>query len=1844
MDEELGVTSPASGMQPPIVHRDDDTPTLSSVIGASVEAAAAHPVTGSSLVFQLLTLWYTPGQIHLYGRLGSGGCQKTVIHVPFTASVILVPPVGATRQTATAAQEWAHGVAAQFLDKHKSKLPSTGDDDDDGGGAFAKGLRLTSAASKDLRDVFRKSGLSRSSSAGLSIQGSQGKQSGVARALPSALTALRRAQTAPARGPVSKKRGRGAGGGGGGGKKERQKRRYNNMEEDAESPMPRRMCTSRQETLWGLRDSLETAATVQWPGSILDIFQGRAATDFIDTPPYFLVRAAVPNWNRDVRPFVRGVLSVRRNGTVADADIPPELQFMNKHGIKVLDALRVTFDPSSSPASVSDNGRRVDITLPSAAAGICVEPTGSPSIGPPLADLVQYASIDIEATGRPGSDATGLTWWHPDYILTSISIVVPPRAGLPVDGESTASAMPQAVLMYLPEDGSIASEGRGVPPACAPVRNCNVHVYRSQVDMLRQFLQIIQALQPDAIVGHNVAGYDLPALGYACLVRFPELAPYWNAALSRLVPPALVRKQIKTAALGVVQYYALEAPGMLVFDTLMLARMFFAGDLRGQGYSLSTLGSVIVKKNKLDMPYIAQVEAWESGSPQRRAFLAKYNARDSEIPPLVMAAKQLFQDVTVTANTAATTAEKVMTGGQVTRGVSAIASQFVKASRVAGGVLLCTPVQRRRWMPRKKEDVVVAVDTGAGAGAGLGRQSSLDAWVVSPRAAPPSVPASAMDDDAGAGAGAGGLSRASFPFEEDDDMSEAWLGDDEATRSPLLQRQDVEPADIFSGGGGGDEEQHTGGVCAPVDKKLKDDSEEMKKIGNGMMMLLMEEEDEDEEERKTSTPGERVIRRAGGFKNAHDVFLESVQPKPGSKYVGADVSWPGGGLVSIATIDFGSLYPSNFDESNQSKDTLTKRLTEVHPDDGVYTQMLPDGSIIHFVQESRIDGSPSNKSGYFMVTSKSFLSRRSVQKKLMVKAEDPGARALANQRQKALKTMANAMYGFTGAEMSSLAVVEMAITTVMMGRERKFRLEQAVTEAVQNIVLTEAVWHADTTRVRVHSDDGASRLATVREVIETATTDVAEDPGYTVACFDPPVTMTLNTPQFVYHRPPVYVHDIVEVETDRATISATETVVPFLAPPAAADNGGREGIKWTRDLTRFPLGTPRDVQLTSEKMHLTLHVSERVVCIGARVYASGVVRLILQDPFAAEAGLTCWPVMRVPKTPPPWVAEVEALPDFPPQPSPEDGPDAFKAWEAACIATTVADMAAYAKRPEEEPETIRCASRPDKRRPVVSPRGDVEYTRVVLPSVQYGDTDSIMSPFAMEPLPEGDVASLRTRRAQCAWINVVVRSMTALAGAVSNWCFNAPHVAEPEDFKFGPFISKKRYFNLKYEIGMDKATGQPRVALLYMCGAEVPGQRPRAFKECSMGVQWKRRDHSPVARGAGEVLHRVLTATGSVDRATDAVREYIHDYVSGRSGVTTTQQAITAKLSDTYKVRLPGDGVRDRTEVKLVDLLAGKHGPIDKIMNVPAQVKAALMLEDPRPGMVVSYVRCPVTAGKKGETIAVPTDIVLATGRPIATGHYVKAIIDIVAPILSVARYGGGFQTPGVTRAATSVRIKAETQRLRKMFGRIMPDRMVLRLPGRVGKTEGASGLLAHVTRVIRCTACDAVLPTTTTVANNNPVVSQAVSMTRCAVVKQTPLLCDACRRQTPSVEPAVHAKAAASLVTAIETFKAQWCDTCMECAEGDSFQAVSCTTGSCPEYAPRIKAETALNDVMRASRRAGVRVVYDVAVLGAPLKREVAIASERNAPADAKPVTHTMKVIHADFEALIGSLKTLQV
>jgi len=411
-----------------------------------------------------------------------------------------------------------------------------------------------------------------------------------------------------------------------------------------------------------------------------------------------------------------------------------------------------------------------------------------------------------------------------------------------------------------------------------------------------------------------------------------------------------------------------------------------------------------------------------------------------------------------------------------------------------------------------------------------------------------------------------------------------------------------------------------------------------------------------------------------------------------------------------------------------------------------------------------------------------------------------------------------------------------------------------------------------------------------------------------------------------------------------------------------------------------------------------------------------------------------------------------------------------------------------------------------------------------------------------------------------------------------------------------------------------------------------------------MGVQWKRRDHSPVARGAGEVLHRVLTATGSVDQATKAVKTYIQDYVSGRSGVTTSQQANTAKLSDDYKVRMPGDGPRDRTTVKLVDLLSGKHGPIDKIRNVPAQVKAALMLEDPRPGMVVSYVRCPAVGGKQGETVAVPTDIVLATGRRIATHHYVKAIVDIVAPILSVARFGGGFQAPGVSRAATAARIKAETTRLRQMFGRIMPDKVVTRLPGRVGVAEGATGLLARMARVVTCPSCGVAMPPSTPAAPTGPA-TRTHRLSKCVVGVRASNLCPVCSTKSGTTTAAVHSSAAKDLIDAIGTFKSQWCDKCLDdCTDGDPFQTVACTAGSCPEYAPRILAESGLNTTLRRAAHAGVKIAYDNAGLAPPLKRELAIAVERGAPPDARPVTHTMAVLHEDYDALVATLKSLLV
>ena len=74
----------------------------------------------------------------------------------------------------------------------------------------------------------------------------------------------------------------------------------------------------------------------------------------------------------------------------------------------------------------------------------------------------------------------------------------------------------------------------------------------------------------------------------------------------------------------------------------------------------------------------------------------------------------------------------------------------------------------------------------------------------------------------------------------------------------------------------------------------------------------------------------------------------------------------------------------------------------------------------------------------------SFLSERQKAKKLMEETTDPAMRAVLDGRQQALKTSANAIYGFTGATSSKLQCLPIAECTIDFGAQLMMSMKQMI--------------------------------------------------------------------------------------------------------------------------------------------------------------------------------------------------------------------------------------------------------------------------------------------------------------------------------------------------------------------------------------------------------------------------------------------------------------------------------------------------------------------------------------------------------------------------------------------------------------------------------------------------------------------------------------------------------------------------------------------------------------------------------------------------------------------------------
>lgn len=182
----------------------------------------------------------------------------------------------------------------------------------------------------------------------------------------------------------------------------------------------------------------------------------------------------------------------------------------------------------------------------------------------------------------------------------------------------------------------------------------------------------------------------------------------------------------------------------------------------------------------------------------------------------------------------------------------------------------------------------------------------------------------------------------------------------------------------------------------------------------------------------------------------------------GPQYEGATVIEPMKGYYQdpIATLDFASLYPSIIMAHNLCYSTLVRpeHLSRMNPE-----QVAKSPSGAYFVKKEV-------KCGILTEMLEELLSARRQAKKELKAEKDPFKKSVLNGRQLALKISANAVYGFTGAQVGKLPCMEISASTTAYGRQ----MIESTKEEVEKRYKGSTVIYGDTDSVMIKFGSGKS--------------------------------------------------------------------------------------------------------------------------------------------------------------------------------------------------------------------------------------------------------------------------------------------------------------------------------------------------------------------------------------------------------------------------------------------------------------------------------------------------------------------------------------------------------------------------------------------------------------------------------------------------------------------------------------------------------------------------------------------------------------------------------------------------
>ncbi|EPS44757.1 hypothetical protein H072_1289 [Dactylellina haptotyla CBS 200.50] len=164
---------------------------------------------------------------------------------------------------------------------------------------------------------------------------------------------------------------------------------------------------------------------------------------------------------------------------------------------------------------------------------------------------------------------------------------------------------------------------------CALIAGAQICEFSKEDQMLRQWTKFLQEVDPDVIIGYNIANFDFPYLLDRAEALKVRDFPYWTRINGQKSEAKISNLQSKQ--MGNRESKATNTNGRIQLDLLQLVQR----DYQLRSYTLNSVSAHFLKEQKEDVHHTMITELF-NGTPESRRRLAVYCLKDAVLPQRLM--------------------------------------------------------------------------------------------------------------------------------------------------------------------------------------------------------------------------------------------------------------------------------------------------------------------------------------------------------------------------------------------------------------------------------------------------------------------------------------------------------------------------------------------------------------------------------------------------------------------------------------------------------------------------------------------------------------------------------------------------------------------------------------------------------------------------------------------------------------------------------------------------------------------------------------------------------------------------------------------------------------------------------------------------------------------------------------------------------------------------------------------------------------------------------------------------------------------------------------------------------